>query len=409
MDLSQHKQGYPILGAAVGINLVSGILYIWSIVSRSLIDQLGWTSKQASLPYTIATVTFVIAMVIFGKIQDQKGPRWTATIGVLLMGTGAMLAGLRTDPLFVTISFGLIAGSGIGILNVSTTPPAVKWFPKSRKGMVTGLVVGGVSLSSMLYSPLANWLNQSYGVSSVFLVVGLISLVVGLGLAQILKNPPENMIVAQTEKAEDQKVVDRPWNVMLKSSEFWIIWLMMALSSSAGLMVIGHIVSIAKVQADWSGGFLLVMLLALFNTLGRFIGGTLSDKLGRINLIRVICLLQSVNMLAFSSFESVYALVFGVAIAGMCYGAIFSVFPATISDLFGLKHFGVNFGLMFTGWGIGGIIGPMTGAYIYDLTGQFSSAYLVSALLLILAFALTFKFASKVQPNSMPELCHSAA
>ena len=392
MERSTQKRAYAVLGAAAGINLVSGMLYIWGIVSRSLIDQLGWNSKQASLPYTLATVSFVIAMVIFGKIQDQKGPRWTASIGVILMGGGAVLSGLKTEPAFVAIAFGLIAGSGIGILNVSTTPPAMKWFPKEKKGMVTGVVVGGVSLSSMMYSPLANWLNKNYGVAAVFLVVGGISLVVGMILAQILKNPPGSVAAKQTIIERAQSLNDHTWQEMLRSSKFWIIWLMLALSSSAGLMVIGHVVSISKVQAGWAGGFLLVMLLALFNTIGRFGGGSLSDKLGRLNLIRGIFILQMLNMLIFTSLRSVPTLSVGVAIAGMCYGAIFSVFPATISDLYGLKHFGVNFGLMFTGWGVGGIIGPMTGAWIYDLTGQFTTAYFVSAGLLFVALGLSFFF-----------------
>ncbi|SCZ80863.1 L-lactate MFS transporter [Acidaminobacter hydrogenoformans] len=392
MEGIHRKKAYAVLGAAAGINLVSGMLYIWGIISRTLIDQLGWSSKQASLPYTLATVSFVIAMVIFGRIQDQKGPRWTATIGVILMGGGAILSGLKTEPVFVAIAFGLIAGSGIGILNVSTTPPAMKWFPKEKKGMVTGVVVGGVSVSSMMYSPLANWLNQSYGVAAVFLVVGGISLVIGMILAQVLKNPPETPASKQTVLERAQSLNDHNWQEMLRSPKFWVIWLMLALSSSAGLMVIGHVVSIAKVQAGWAGGFLLVMLLALFNTFGRFGGGSLSDKLGRLNLIRGIFVLQMFNMLAFTYLRSVPTLAVGVAVAGMCYGAIFSVFPATISDLYGLKHFGVNFGLMFTGWGVGGIIGPMTGAWIYDLTGQFTTAYFVSAGLLLVALGLSFLF-----------------
>lgn len=392
MDRTHQRKAYAVLGAAAGINLVSGMLYIWGIISRTLIDQLGWSSKQASLPYTLATVFFVVAMVFFGKLQDQKGPRWTATIGALLMGTGAILAGLKTEPVFVAIAFGLISGSGIGILNVSTTPPAVKWFPKEKKGMVTGVVVGGVSLSSMMYSPLANFLNQAYGVSAAFMTVGVISLVAGVFLAQILKNPPQKPQAEMNVVEQAQTLNDHTWREMLATPKFWLIWLMMALSSSAGLMVIGHVVSIAKVQAGWSGGFLLVMLLALFNTIGRFGGGSLSDKVGRLNLIRGIFFLQALNMLAFTYFRSVPTLAVGVALAGMCYGAIFSVFPATISDLYGLKNFGVNFGLMFTGWGVGGIIGPMTGAWIYDSTGQFSLAFLVSAALLLVALGLSFVF-----------------
>lgn len=156
-------QDLMVLGAATGINLVSGILYIWGVISKSLVDQLNWTSKQASLPYTLATISFVIGMVIFGKIQDNKGPRLVATIGGILMGSGIILSGLITSPMMMVVSMGIIAGCGIGTLNVATTPPTVKWFPPEKKGMITGIVVGGVSVSSMIYSPLANYLIHTWG------------------------------------------------------------------------------------------------------------------------------------------------------------------------------------------------------------------------------------------------------
>ncbi len=390
MRNAMEKKGRRVLLAATGINLVSGMLYTWGIISRTLMEELGWTSRQASLPYTLATVFFVVAMVAFGTVQDQRGPRFTATIGVLLMGTGMILSGLRTEPLPVAAAFGILTGSGIGILNVSTLPPAVKWFPKELKGLVSGVVVGGVSLSSLLYSPLGNWLIEDYGVSTVFLVIGVFSLLTGVFLARILANPPRQSRQPGLDRVGSSQ--DRSWREMVRTREFWLVWLMMALASSSGLMVIGHVVTIARVQAGWSGGFLLVMLLALFNTLGRFTGGGLSDRMGRINLIRLIFILQLVNMLALGAMRTVPVLALGVAVAGMCYGAIFSVFPATISDLYGLRHFGINFALMFTGWGVGGIIGPMTAAWIFDLTGGYAMAYLVSAGLIGIALALSYLY-----------------
>ncbi len=386
--MNKSYKRFIVLGAATGINLVSGMLYIWGVISKALVEQLNWTSTQASLPYTLATISFVVAMVAFGNIQDRKGPRMIGTIGAILMGSGLIISGLTLSPAMLVISMGIISGCGIGILNVSTTPPAVKWFPPEKKGMITGIVVGGVSVSSMLYSPFANYLIENLSISKTFIIIGCIALSISIILAQFLKNPPIGYEIKSSKSAISNN--DFTWREMLKTKKFYMIWFMLALSSSAGLMIIGHISNIAKVQIGWEGGFILVILLAIFNTMGRFGGGTISDKIGRSKLMKIIFLMQGINMFLFSFYSNTALLALGTAIAGVCYGATFSVFPATISDLYGLKNFGLNYGLMFTGWGLGGVIGPMTGATIFDMTGNYGTAFIIAGCLLILAFLITF-------------------
>ncbi len=122
-----------MLCVSFSINLIIAILYIWSIISKSLVNDLHWSSKEASLPYTLVTVTFVISMAIFGRLQDTKGPRITATIASILLGVGIILSGVFVNPVMLAISFGVIAGAGIGTANVSTVPPAVKWFPRKKR------------------------------------------------------------------------------------------------------------------------------------------------------------------------------------------------------------------------------------------------------------------------------------
>lgn len=391
-------KGSRVVIAAAGINFIGGILYIWSVISKGLVNDLGWSSKEASLPYTIATVSFVIAMVFFGRLQDIKGPRLTATIACILIGSGLILSGLIINPLTMILTFGIISGIGIGASNVSTTPPAIKWFAPEKKGMITGIVVAGVGLSSIFFSPLANYLMSSVGISKTFIYIGIGALIVAVAFAQMIENPPVNYVprgldnAGRKPKSKISNVTDSTWREMLKTKDFYKLWIMFGFSSSAGLMIIGHISNIAKVQIDWESGFLLVIFLAIFNTLGRFVGGTISDKIGRINLMRMIFSIQAINMFMFSKFENIPTLAIGVAIAGICYGAAFSVFPATISDLYGTKHFGVNYGLIFTGWGVGGVIGPMTAAVIFDTTKAYSISYLVASILLVISALIAFTF-----------------
>lgn len=410
-NINRFKK-FQVLGAATGINFLAGILYIWSVISKSLISQLNWSSKEASLPYTISTISFVIAMVIFGKLQDTKGPRLTATIGSILMGLGLILSGFTTSPTVMILTLGIIAGSGIGIINVSTTPPSIKWFPIDKKGLITGIVVAGVGFSSIFYSPIANHLLNTVGISKTFIYIGTGALVLSILLAQILKNPPIGYAFKEQDKSKITKInidnssVNSTWREMLNSQTFYKLWIMLAFSSSAGLMIIGHISNIAKIQINWENGFLLVIFLAIFNTLGRILGGSISDKIGRVNLMRVIFILQGLNMFFFSKYLNIGLIAIGVAIAGLCYGAGFSVFPATVSDLYGIKNFGVNYGLMFTSWGLGGVIGPMTGAIIFDSTSSYNIAYIVAFILLVISTIITFTFKSRAEtpePNLVKE------
>ncbi len=402
MRETSRLKPWAVLGTSFGINLIIGILYIWSIISKALINDLGWTSKQASLPYTFVTVTFVIAMAIFGKLQDAKGPRITATIASIMMGGGIILSGALVSPVMLVITFGIIAGAGIGTANVSTVPPAVKWFPPEKKGMVTGLSVAGIGISAVVYSPISNALLHSVGISKTFIYIGVAALVLMLVLSQFLTNPPAGYVPARstTAKKPDQKAISTPaadigLRGVLKTSSFYRLWLMFAFSASAGLMIIAHAAKIADVQISWQGGFYLVILLAVFNAAGRILGGTVSDKIGRINLMRIIFGLQAINMLLFTFYSNIVLLAVGIAVAGLCYGAGFSVFPAMAIDLYGMKYFGANYGLVMTGWGFGGVIGPMMAAAIFDASNNYDMAYIVAGILLIVTFLITFTFRKK--------------
>ena len=389
-----EKEKKKVLMAATGVNFLCGMIYMWSIISKSLTGELHWTSSQASLPYTMFTVSFVIAMVVFGKVQDTKGPRIVVTIGSILMGLGIILSGIFTTPKMLVLTMGVIAGMGVGMITVGSSPPVVKWYPPSKKGLVTGIVVAGAGLSAIFYSPLASFFIGRVGLNKTFLIIGAIAITVPTLLAQGLSNPPEGYSNSSVEELKN-KGVDYTWQEMLRDLEFYKLWITLGFASSAGLMIIGHISTIADIQTGWQAGFILVILLSIFNTLGRLAGGVISDKIGRINLIRLALLLQLLNMLMFSSYSTKIGLSIGVAITGFCYGSNFSVFPATVSDLYGMKNFGINYGLIFTGWGLGGVIGPMVAANIFDKTNNYNGAYITAFVLLVISLLITFTMKNK--------------
>jgi len=393
---SKLKNPRVILVAATGINLTLGVLYSWSIISKNLVNVLGWSNSAASLPYTIAIVVFAIALLVAGRLQDKMGPKRFVMAGVILTGTGLFLSSFSTTPGMMVLTYGVLVGTGIGFGYSCVTPAVMKWWHRDKKGMVTGIVVGGFGVASVYVAPVTSFLIATFALSATFRILGAFVLLTGLPLSMLITNPPAGYIAkAPALKAgEAEKPAIKGWNYdwkeMLRTRQFYMLWLMFALASSAGLLIIGSISLIAVEQASFEAGFLLVGLLAIFNATGRIGGGILSDKIGRIRTLQLMILLQGINMLAFSFYSTAFMIAVGTAAAGIAYGALLSIFPSITSDYFGMKNFGLNYGVLYTAWGISGAIGPVIAAAVKDLTGTFTMAYLISAGLLALTLVVTF-------------------
>ena len=396
-----------VLWSAIGVSVVLGILYVWSVISKGLQDELHWTNTQASLPYTVFTVCMALGFFASGRIQDRLGPRICVMACAILMGAGLAFSGVFTTPWLVMAGFGIICGAGVGAGNAASLAPSLKWFPSSKKGMVSGAVLAGIGLSAAIYSPFANFLMGAVGVSNSFLVFGAISFAGIFILSFNMYDPPQGydkekgMVVPGAGAAASAAVSDNTADTkaavsendvatrdMLRTRSFYLIFIIFAVSSASGLMIIAHVAKIAQAQASWEGGFILVIVLNLFNTAGRFVGGMMSDRIGRVNTLMLILAAQALNMVFFRFYAEVPQMAVGIMVQGFCYGTIFAVMPALTSDLFGLKSFGSNYGTIFLAWGIGGIIGPMTGARVYDTTGAYYMAYFIACALSLASLAL---------------------
>ncbi|MDQ2086583.1 OFA family MFS transporter [Herbivorax sp. ANBcel31] len=390
------SKGWIVTSAATGINLILGLLYIWSIMGEALIDELDWNSTQAQLPYTISIVSFSLIMIFAGRIQDLKGPRLSSIFGGILLGGGLILSGFVTNPYLMTLTYGLMGGAGIGFCYAATTPPAVKWFPLEKKGFISGIVVSGVGFAGVYISPLTNMLIDNFGVSNSFIMLGFFALIILITLSQLLVNPSEAYIDKINNKSTKKKSMksdfkqEFSWQEMLKTFDFYKLWIMYTFSASAGLMLIGHITRIASKQAGWEEGFYFVVLLAIFNTLGRIVGGLVCDKLGAIKTMLFVFSLQAINIFLFSQYTTPLLLALGVAVTGLGYGALFSIFPAVTAQNYGTKNLGTNYGFVFTSWGLAGVTGPLLAGKLFDLTDSYNYSYLVSGLFLVAACILTF-------------------
>jgi OFA family oxalate/formate antiporter-like MFS transporter len=336
-------------------------------------------------------------MVPAGRLQDRIGPRAVATVGGVLVGAGMMLASLTTSLLVHIVGFGVLAGAGIGAGYASTTPAAVKWFPAARTGVVTGLVVAGFGLSSVYIAPLANALITARGVPATMLIFGIGFLIVVVALAQLLSVPAAGFVPAGSTAAavaSARKADVAPGDV-LRTWQFYLLWFMFACGAGAGLMVISKLVKMVEVQTGLTLGFLLVAILAVGNGGGRIAAGLCSDRFGRKPTLLVAFLSQAAAITLLSAATPDNALGRGAVMAalsaliGANYGANLSLFPSLTKDYYGLRHFGVNYGLVFTAWGLGGFTLSLLAGAVFDRTQSFAFAYYGSAVLLVAAAAAT--------------------
>lgn len=396
---ARNGRGWSVVIAALTINLVLGVLYAWGVMAKALTTQWHWTKTQAALPFTVSTGAFAITMVFAGRLQDKMGPRRIAALGGAVLGGGLLLSAYADSPSIMVLTFGVIGGIGIGLGYSATTPPAIKWFPPDRKGVITGIVVSGVGLAAVYIAPLTQYLLKETTIPNTFAALGAGAIVTVLVLAQGLVDPPAGYQPAPSGSSAERKSAalaasgrrTYDWHEMLRTTTFYQLWCMMILAASAGLMLIAHIAIIAKEQAQLGWGAAPVALLAIFNTTGRVVSGFVSDRIGRTRTMVLAFGLQALNMFVFANYTTPELLVFGSAFTGLCYGAIFTLMPAAIADFYGLRHLGVNYGLLFTGFGVAGIVGPILGGQIRDHFGTYRPSYTIAAVMLLIGVVLALR------------------
>ncbi|CEO38898.1 L-lactate MFS transporter [Photobacterium kishitanii] len=389
--MKKFDRAMQILVAGFCINLCMGILYAWSVFKKALVVDLGWSNADASLPYTVAIITFALSLLVAGILQDRMGPRRVLILGTVMVGLGMIISSFATTPMMLVLTFGVMTGSGIGFGYACLSPSAMKWFHPSKKGLVNGLIAAGFGLAAVYLAPLTSTLIAEYGINTSFLVLGLAVLVIAVPLAFTINNPPANYVPETPAgyKATSAKPVDINWRGMLKTPQFYSLWVMYAFASAAGLMIIGNITSIAATQANITDAAYLVVILAIFNSGGRVVAGILSDKIGGVKTLMIAFVMQGINMVMFATFESEFTLIIGAAVAGVGYGTLLAVFPSIIADFYGLKNYGANYGVLYTAWGVSGFIGPVVAAFAVDTTGTYTLAYTVCSVMIAVAVVLS--------------------
>ncbi|RQD66923.1 MAG: MFS transporter [Tindallia sp. MSAO_Bac2] len=413
MGAKKFHPGWPVTIAGVGVNLMLGVLYTWGVISAALIDQLGWSATVSQVPYMFACAMFAFSMVPGGRLQDRLGPRPVIMTSAIMVGIGFIISGLFLTPVGLTVFFGIVAGMGIGTGYAAPTPAAVKWFSPKKRGLISGIVVSGFGLAPLYIAPLTNYLLSTYGIQRTFFILGGSFLILIMILAQFIKNPPsgysppetEDAVMSQSSKVETANIeADYEWHEVLKTKQFYQLWLMFSFGTFAGLLIIGQLSKIGLEQAGMHNAYILVGIYAVFNFAGRIGCGILSDQFGRMRTLLAMFLLQVVVYAFFSTFTSPPILMMGVSVVGFTFGGMLTLFPSATVDYFGIRNFGMNYGMVITAWGIGGVFGPLLGGIVRDLTGTYGISYLVSGILSATGAILTLVTKPPATEPAEPEL-----
>jgi OFA family oxalate/formate antiporter-like MFS transporter len=344
--------------------------------------------------FTIAIVCFAASFVLAGRIQDKRGPRICAAIGGTLVAAGFVLASFTSSLLFLYVVFGVVVGLGNGFGYATPTPVASKWFPDKR-GLVVGLMVGGYGAGSAIIGPVATSLMATMGWRATFQVLGAVFFVMGAIGTVLMRNPPAGYRppnwTPPAGSAASQGVEYAP-AAMVRTPTFFALWVAYCLGATAGLMTISQLVPFARAAGLSAAGATLAITIGAFgNAGGRILSGWLSDTLGRLTTLRTMVLISAVAMPVWFAVRTDVPLFYAlVVVVYWCYGTQLSVFASTTADFYGTRNLGMNYGLLFTAWGIAGVLGPMIGAQVFDAFGNYQYAfYAAGALALVALGSLT--------------------
>jgi MFS transporter, OFA family, oxalate/formate antiporter len=371
--------------AGVFLQIALGAVYAWSVFRVPLAKQFGWSISEVTLTFTISIFVLGIAAFFGGLWLNRKGPRIVALTGGTLYGLGVFLASFSAHKLWwLYLSYGLIGGIGLGFGYIVPVAVLVKWFP-DRRGLITGIAVGGFGAGALVTAPLATRLIQTVGVLSTFAYLGIAYLVVTVVAGFFMQNPPDGWRpggwTPTASETSQRAGHDYTLNEALKTWQWYALWLLLFLNTCAGISIISQEAPIFQeltgVSAVVAGG--MVGVASLGNAVGRVLWAWVSDLITRRATFFVMFLVQVLLFWFLPNIGAATLMTIVTFVVLMCYGGGFGTMPAFTADYFGPKNVGPIYGLMLTAWGFASAFGPLFIAHMRETTGSYSGALRVIA------------------------------
>jgi len=397
---SVKKNRWLIAASAIAIHVSIGAAYAYSVYTQPLVEAKGWSVASVTTAFTIMMVLGGGSAALFGKFVEKSGPRKSAMLAAILFSLGQAGSGFAISmdslPLFL-LSYGLLSGLGLGIGYISPVSTLVKWFPDKR-GLATGMAVLGFGTGALITAPVAASLIESIGISTTFYILGASYFILMMLGASYIAPPPKGWMpqgMKEAVNAGTQKIKkdlrQATGGEAVRTKHFWMLWGMMLINTSAGIMMISVASPMAQNIVGLSAGAAATMvgLMGIFNGGGRLGWAAASDYLTRPKIFIIFFIIQLIAFIALPITSSILIFQLLIFLVVSCYGGGFSNLPAFIGDLFGTKELGAIHGYLLTTWSLGGLIGPTLVSQIYTRTGSYIPVFYVFTASIIVGLILS--------------------
>jgi len=378
------------------MNVALGTIYSWSVFRIPLERLLQWSTFESGLPFTVFLAVFGLTMPLGGKMMSTLGPKRTALVGATMVGTGWILAGFvgqTPHPLgFMLVFYGLLAGLGVGLVYGVPIAVASRWIPE-RKGLATGVTILGFGLSPLITALAATSLIQNFGVLLTFQYLGIIFMVSLVLFSLPLRFPPSGSSLASQGCAKGATVYNEvTTRQMLRTKTFLGLWLSFVFGTTGGFIAISLA---AKYGSEIIGltpalAAIATAVFAIFNGAGRPVFGYLCDRMSpRITALLGFSIIFAAAVTAvWATSLTLYMISF--ALLWFTFGGWLAIAPSATSTFFGLRNVGSNYGMVFTGYGMGAVVGPVVASYIYATAQSYTLAFMSTAVLALVGGTVTF-------------------
>ncbi|MDQ0206891.1 L-lactate MFS transporter [Alkalicoccobacillus murimartini] len=380
MNTTKTNRLWIVFGTVL-VQMGLGTIYTWSLFNQPLAELNGWNLNAVTVTFSITSFALAFATLFSGKIQEWIGIRKLLVFSGIALGIGLMLSSFVTSLWMLYLLAGAVVGFANGTAYMSSLSNLIKWFPE-RKGLISGISVGAFGTGSLLFRYINGYFLSSFGVTQTFLLWGISALVLIAGGALLVREAKVSATVETNQQLKDYNVKE-----MLRTKQAYMLFVIFFTACMSGLYLIGIVKDAGETLAglDAQTAANAVALVAIFNTTGRVVLGALSDKMERMHIIAATLFATALAVAVLSFAELNFGLFFAcVAIIAFSFGGNITIFPAIVSDYFGMKNQSRNYGVIYQGFGFG----ALAGSIIFTIMGGFVPTFMVIAAMCIISFIL---------------------